>query len=136
MIIKISANLCLPVIKKSVLNEELIDISNHLLKLCIVLIANNNKRWKSFERPILRLMFLSLLSTSSIIIINCIYDINLNNSAYAEQLGEDSRKNIIVTIPKGTANPEVDITKLGPRQWYLPRQVSIIVNDTITWTNS
>jgi len=41
-----------------------------------------------------------------------------------------------VIIPKSSANPEVDITKLGPRQWYLPGQITINVNDTITWTNN
>jgi len=41
-----------------------------------------------------------------------------------------------IKIPKGSANPEVDITKLGPRQWYVPRQVAIHTNDTITWQNN
>jgi len=45
-------------------------------------------------------------------------------------------KSFNVTIPKGSANPQVDITKLGPRQWYLPRQITVGVNDTITWTNN
>jgi hypothetical protein len=46
------------------------------------------------------------------------------------------QKNINITIPKGSANPEVDITKLGPRQWYLPRQLTVNSNDTITWINN
>ena len=41
-----------------------------------------------------------------------------------------------VVIPKGSASPEVDITKLTPRQWYLPSKISINQNDTITWINS
>ena len=41
-----------------------------------------------------------------------------------------------VLIPKGSANPEVDITKLGPMQWYLPRQITVHTNDTITWKNN
>jgi plastocyanin len=45
-------------------------------------------------------------------------------------------KSFSVIIPKGSANPQVDITKLGPRQWYLPRQITVGVNDTITWTNN
>jgi plastocyanin len=32
--------------------------------------------------------------------------------------------------------PEIDITKLGPRQWYLPSQITIRVNDTVRWTNN
>jgi plastocyanin len=79
-----------------------------------------------------------ILILTSLITITCIFhhnDINVNN-AYAEQGDKNNRKNVIVTIPKGSANPEVDITKLGPRQWYLPRQVTINVNDTVTWTNN
>jgi plastocyanin len=47
-----------------------------------------------------------------------------------------NQKDIIITIPKGSANPEVDITKLGPRQWYLPRQLTVHSNDTVTWINN
>jgi plastocyanin len=36
----------------------------------------------------------------------------------------------------GSANPQVDISKLGPRQWYLPREITARVNDTVTWTNN
>jgi plastocyanin len=53
-----------------------------------------------------------------------------------EQQQQPSSRNVIVTIPKGSANPEVDITNLSPRQWYDPRTVSINVNDTITWSNN
>ena len=42
----------------------------------------------------------------------------------------------IVMIPKGSANPEVDITNLTPKQWYDPREITIGVNDTIIWTNN
>jgi plastocyanin len=42
----------------------------------------------------------------------------------------------IVMIPKGSANPEVDITNLTPKQWYDPREILVGVNDTIIWTNN
>ena len=42
----------------------------------------------------------------------------------------------IVMIPKGSANPEVDITNLTPKQWYDPREILVDVNDTIIWTNN
>ena len=45
-------------------------------------------------------------------------------------------KHYTITIPKGSANPEVDITKLGPKQWYLPRELLIGANDTVTWINA
>ncbi|MFZ0557212.1 MAG: plastocyanin/azurin family copper-binding protein [Nitrososphaeraceae archaeon] len=44
-------------------------------------------------------------------------------------------KSFTITIPRGAANPEVDITKLGPRQWYVPNQITVTENDTITWVN-
>ena len=45
-------------------------------------------------------------------------------------------KSFTVIIPKGSANPEIDITKLGPRQWYLPSNISIGVNDSVKWINN
>jgi plastocyanin len=54
----------------------------------------------------------------------------------ATNANTNGTKSFDVTIPKGSANPQVDITKLGPRQWYLPRQITVSVNDTITWTNN
>jgi plastocyanin len=97
-----------------------------------MLIAN-----KIFKVPFLGSTMLCLiLLFTSLIIITCIFYNNINvNNTFAEQGAENSRKNIIVTIPKGSANPEVDITKLGPRQWYFPRQVTIHTNDTIRWIN-
>ncbi|WP_148686792.1 cupredoxin domain-containing protein [Candidatus Nitrosocosmicus hydrocola] len=47
-----------------------------------------------------------------------------------------SSSNTVVSIPKGAANPEVDITNLSPRQWYDPREISINVNGTIKWVNN
>ena len=41
----------------------------------------------------------------------------------------------IVTIPKGSANPEVDITKFTLKQWYKPAVITINVNDTVKWIN-
>jgi plastocyanin len=41
----------------------------------------------------------------------------------------------MVTIPKGSANPEVDITKFTLKQWYKPAEIIINVNDTIKWIN-
>ena len=64
-----------------------------------------------------------------------IFQIHLDpTNSYAKE--EKNQKNIIIILLKGSANPEVDITKLGPRQWYLPRQITIDSNDTITWTNN
>ena len=42
---------------------------------------------------------------------------------------------IQITIPKGAANPEVDITNLEPRQWYVPQQITINEREIASWTN-
>ena len=42
----------------------------------------------------------------------------------------------IITIPKGSANPEVDITKFTSKQWYNPAEITINVNDTVRWINN
>ncbi len=42
----------------------------------------------------------------------------------------------IITIPKGSANPEVDITKFTAKQWYSPSPITINVNDTVKWINN
>jgi plastocyanin len=59
------------------------------------------------------------------------------HKAYAAtNANTNGTKSFNVMISKGSANPQVDITKLGPRQWYLPRQITISVNDQVTWTNN
>lgn len=49
---------------------------------------------------------------------------------------EQNSNETIITIPKGSANPEVDITNLTPRQWYAPGEVTVNVNDTVRWVNN
>jgi plastocyanin len=64
------------------------------------------------------------------------YNHSYYHVAYATTNGNSNgSKSFSVIIPKGSANPEIDISKLGPIQWYLPRQITVSVNDTITWTN-
>lgn len=59
------------------------------------------------------------------------------HKAYALTIASyNNTKSFNVIIPKGSANPQVDISKLGPRQWYLPREITVRVNDTVTWTNN
>ena len=57
------------------------------------------------------------------------------SSAFSHAQALQSNETIVM-IPKGSANPEVDITNLTPKQWYDPREISIGVNDTIIWTNN
>ena len=86
----------------------------------------------SLDKPIAILLLTSLLITLTF----HSDDISGSNYIYAQEADDNSHKKNVVTIPRGSANPEVDITKLGPRQWYLPRQVTVHTNDTITWTNN
>jgi plastocyanin len=60
---------------------------------------------------------------------------NIINEIYAQAQDENQQKPIEVVIPRGAANPEVDITNLSPRQWYMPKQVSIRQGDSVTWVN-
>ena len=61
---------------------------------------------------------------------------NTSNVPFFSYGQEQQSRDMIITIPKGSANPEVDVTDLSPRQWYDPREISINVNDTIKWTNN
>ena len=70
-------------------------------------------------------LLFSLVQSTSLL-----HNIHYNNFVYAM-----TGKHYTITIPRGSANPEVDITKLGPKQWYLPRTMTIGVNDTVTWIN-
>ena len=55
--------------------------------------------------------------------------------SFVDAQGQSSNEHV-VRILKGSANPEVDITNLSPRQWYDPREISINVNETVKWINN
>ena len=81
----------------------------------------------------------SSINLSSFFVFKNFDNNNNNNYSYHYHLASAATgvgKSSTVMIPKGSANPEVDITKLGPRQWYVPRQMAIHTNDTITWQNN
>lgn len=40
-----------------------------------------------------------------------------------------------VTIPKGAANPTVDLTLQNVGNWYNPQQLTVNQGDTVTWVN-
>ncbi|MGC1132956.1 MAG: hypothetical protein WA941_09035, partial [Nitrososphaeraceae archaeon] len=80
------------------------------------------------------LIIFVLFMTFSVIILlqsNIMIDFDFGFLSEAHAVDES----FTVTIPRGAANPEVDITKLGPRQWYVPNQITVTENDTITWIN-
>lgn len=65
-------------------------------------------------------------------------DHEFGNKIYAQSTQSQDKKQqelFEVIIPRGAANPEVDITNLAPRQWYVPKQISINQGDTMTWMN-
>lgn len=53
----------------------------------------------------------------------------------SEHLEFADNQSVTVTIPRGAASPEVDITKFTPTEWYVPSQISVNQNDTVTWIN-
>jgi plastocyanin len=57
------------------------------------------------------------------------------NTESFDYLAFAENQSLTVIIPKGAASPEVDITKLTPTQWYVPSQISVNQNDTVTWIN-
>lgn len=85
---------------------------------------------------------LSISSTSSVVLLLSVFTLGYyqddNNKAFGSTTeGQNSSANatISVTIPNGAANPEVDITNLAPREWYIPRQITINERDIVNWTN-
>jgi len=64
--------------------------------------------------------------------LNEIYAQSTEQQEEEKQQGQGSFE---VIIPRGAANPEVDITNLAPRQWYMPKQVTVTQGDNITWIN-
>lgn len=74
----------------------------------------------------------ALIFSLSFALFFCNYQNNTDYSIFAQQKSIEKT----VTITKGSANPEVDITKLTPKQWYSPREITINVNDTVNWINN
>jgi plastocyanin len=80
--------------------------------------------------PLITSVTIGFLLFSLIQSVSLPHNIHYNNIVYAM-----TGKHYTIAIPKGSANPEVDIAKLDPRQWYLPRTMTIDVNDSVTWIN-
>jgi len=58
------------------------------------------------------------------------------NEIYAQTTQDENQQGSFeVTIPRGAANPEVDITNLSPRQWYVPKMAAINQGNAVTWIN-
>ena len=64
------------------------------------------------------------------------YLYTIDNISFFSYGQEQQSRDLTITIPKGSANPEVDITNLSPRQWYDPREISINVNESVKWINN
>jgi plastocyanin len=88
--------------------------------------------------PVILVLVLLLLPLFWLFVIG--YAQNDNSTSNTHDSKEAQRNttlnNIIpVTIPKGAANPEVDLTNLEPRQWYVPQQITINQREIVSWTN-
>ncbi|MFB5620664.1 MAG: plastocyanin/azurin family copper-binding protein, partial [Nitrosopumilus sp.] len=55
---------------------------------------------------------------------------------YGQQDIKNFTKIHTVTIPKGSANPSIDITNLEERKWYLPSKLEINSGDIVKWINN
>ena len=75
------------------------------------------------------------LSFSILLILSFYIDKNYVSVSYTQN-NNDNITEKIVTIPKGSANPEVDITKFTAKKWYTPSPITININDTIKWINN
>jgi plastocyanin len=69
-------------------------------------------------------------------IVSLVYLYSNYSITYSTYAQEKQPRDAVVKIPQGTANPEVDITNLSPRQWYDPSEISIGVDDTVKWINN
>ena len=80
-------------------------------------------------------LLLSLILGTNYIILNWSYD---DNEIYGQEeiQNNSSVKTHIVTIPKGSANPSIDITDLEVRKWYIPPKLEIESGDIVKWINN
>jgi hypothetical protein len=85
--------------------------------------------WLMFS--VILIIAVNFLSYSVVNSILLFHQMQYHKFAYAMDA-----KHYTITIPKGSANPELDITKIGPRQWYLPGELTLNFNDTVTWVNN
>ena len=65
------------------------------------------------------------------------YSSDYNNAIYAQEEDKNNTTRIhIVTIPKGSANPSMDITNFEERKWYNPSKLEIESGDIVKWINN
>jgi len=67
---------------------------------------------------------------------------NTNFVIYAQEYQKEDDKKYnatrthTVNIPKGSANPSIDVTNLEKRQWYIPSKIEIESGDIVKWINN
>ncbi|HEX6293837.1 MAG TPA: plastocyanin/azurin family copper-binding protein [Nitrososphaeraceae archaeon] len=80
--------------------------------------------------------FVTLLLASFLFFLFYSLDNNTNN-IYAQKEDKNNATRIhIVTIPKGSANPSIDITNLEERKWYNPSKLKIESGEIVKWINN
>jgi plastocyanin len=67
--------------------------------------------------------------------VNTIRSSENDSSSAASTRSTQASDTIIVTIPKGAANPAIDLTLQNTGQWYVPKKTIISVGDKVTWQN-
>jgi plastocyanin len=59
-----------------------------------------------------------------------------NNISSSSSAGPKENDNVaVVSIPKGAANPEIDLTLQKVGNWYTPNKITIPVGGTVIWKN-
>jgi plastocyanin len=83
-----------------------------------------------------------LLLLISIFLYFFLCDLEYDNNYFIYAQKEDNKNNNnatgihIITIPKGSANPSIDVTNLEKREWYVPSKIEIESGDVVKWINN
>ena len=83
-----------------------------------------------------RILLLSLILSTSYVLLNWSYDDDNKIYGQEERQNNNTVKTHIITIPKGSANPSIDITDLEVRKWYIPPKLEIEDGDVVKWINN
>jgi plastocyanin len=99
------------------------------MNMLILCISKNRLSLISMSIATLIVLFGVQEGTSSL------FERSLHGVESIDYLAFAENQSLTVIIPRGAASPEVDITKLSPTQWYIPSQIAVNQNDTVTWIN-
>jgi plastocyanin len=92
--------------------------------------------WFAMELSIIAIALILVLGASIVPSMSSYALAQTNNNDEYEKTSEATETHTAaVSIPKGAANPEVDLTLQKVGNWYQPKETTISVGDTVTWKN-